>query len=93
MESTERAEEAKPKRAPSLLNRAAVRALALATCEAEIGKGRVIGVKAGLYKDCEVAVRRAIERAVAQHRRGAKQLDGCVVLDLTTAARRRRRPS
>ena len=79
-----------PKRPPSLLNRAAVRALAMATCDAEIGKGRVAGVKAGLYKDCEVAIRRAVERAVAQHRRGAKLLDGCVVLDLTTPARRRR---
>lgn len=81
----------KVKTAPSLLNRTAVRRAALAACVEAFGEGKVEGVAAGLYKDCELAVRVAIRRAVEQHRRGNRRLDGCVVLDATTPARLRRR--
>ncbi len=71
---------ARPIRSLHLLNRSAVRAAALELAAKEIGRGKVKSVSEGVFRDCEHAVRQAIARVIAQHRRGSSTLKGAVVL-------------
>lgn len=57
---------------------AAVKRRAIEECAATLGAGRVTRVSSALVTACDLAVEEVIRRAIAQHKRTSKTLEGPV---------------